>query len=64
MDMPDIIEIKNGQKVKGTFSPEEMNRRLTSLRRVMGNRNLDAVILTSYHNVNYFSDYLDRKSVV
>ena len=58
MDMPDIIEIKNGQKVKGTFSPEEMNRRLTSLRRVMGNRNLDAVILTSYHNVNYFSDYL------
>lgn len=40
MDMPDIIEIKNGQKVKGTFSPEEMNRRLTSLRRVMGNRNL------------------------
>ena len=58
MDMPDIIEIKNGQKIKGTFSPEEMNRRLTSLRRVMGNRNLDAVILTSYHNVNYFSDYL------
>ena len=58
MDMPDIIEINNGQKVKGTFSPEEMNRRLTSLRRVMGNRNLDAVILTSYHNVNYFSDYL------
>lgn len=58
MNMQDVIEIRNGAKVKGTFSPQEMNRRLTSLRQVMKNKNLDAVILTSYHNVNYFSDYL------
>lgn len=58
MNMLDIIQIKNGSKVKGTFSPEEMQRRLTTLRQVMQSKNLDAVILTSYHNVNYFSDYL------
>jgi hypothetical protein len=32
MDMPQLIEIKNGEKVKGTFSAEEMTARLAKLR--------------------------------
>jgi creatinase len=32
MSMPDIIELANGQKVKGTFSSHEMQRRLSGLR--------------------------------
>ena len=48
----------NGEKVEPTFSPAEMARRQAGLRRIMADADLDAVILTSYHNINYFSDFL------
>lgn len=48
----------NGEKVTPTFSPAEMTRRQDGLRRIMAEADLDAVILTSYHNINYFSDFL------
>lgn len=58
MSMPDIIELANGQKVKGTFSTHEMQRRLAGLRATMEADSIDAVILTSIHNVNYYGDFL------
>lgn len=48
----------NGGKVKPTFSPMEMTRRQDGLRKALADLKLDAAILTSYHNINYFSDFL------
>ena len=60
--MVDSVEqlktIHNAEKVTPTFSADEMNRRLTGLRAQMADRQIDACLFTSYHNVNYFSDFL------
>jgi creatinase len=50
--------IKNGQKEQLTFSDEEMERRLASLRKIMADAGADVALLTSYHNVKYYSDFL------
>ncbi|WP_413700334.1 M24 family metallopeptidase [Psychromonas sp. KJ10-10] len=55
--MKNILEIRNGNKVKGTFSPLEMQSRLAKLRQMMAEKGLDAILFTSYHNVNYYSDF-------
>ena len=57
-NMPRTIEIPNGQKVVATFSKQELSNRLTKLRAHMAAANVDAVVLTSYHNINYFSDFV------
>ena len=56
--MDALKSIKNGGKVKGTFSDDEMNRRLEAIRVHMAADDLDAVLFTSIHNINYFSDFL------
>ena len=56
--MEALKTIRNGDKVKATFSADEMNRRLAALRAHMAADDLDAVLFTSIHNVNYFSDFL------
>ncbi len=48
----------NGAKAVPTFSATEMARRQGDLRRTLAALDLDAALLTSYHNVNYFSDFL------
>jgi creatinase len=53
-----LARFENGEKVRPTFSAEEMGRRLGNLRRHMADNDLDGVLLTSYHNVNYFADFL------
>ncbi|WP_193092674.1 M24 family metallopeptidase [Halomonas colorata] len=58
MQLPSLIEIPNGEKVIPTFSDVEMRGRLEKLRKYMAKNNLDAVILTSYHNINYYSDFV------
>ena len=58
MDLPQTLRIENGQPVPGTFSDHEMQRRLDRLRAVMAERAVDAVLFTSYHNINYYSDFL------
>jgi len=62
LTMVDSVEqlktIHNAEKVTPTFSADEMNRRLTGLRAQMADRQIDACLFTSYHNVNYFSDFL------
>ncbi|TCP20711.1 creatinase [Scopulibacillus darangshiensis] len=50
--------IQNGQKVEPTFSKTEMERRNASLRKYMAEADIDAVMFTSYHNINYYSDFL------
>ena len=58
MDLPSLIEIPNGDKVTPTFSIDELQRRLGKLRKHMAENDVDAVVLTSYHNINYFSDFV------
>lgn len=50
--------IQNGEKVKQTFSREEMDSRNAKLRAFMAEQGIDAVVLCSYHNICYFSDFL------
>lgn len=59
MSMPDIYWMRLiRRKVKGTFSSHEMQRRLSGLRATMEADSIDAVILTSIHNINYYGDFL------
>lgn len=50
--------LHNGEKQQLTFSDAEFERRLSGLRRIMAERGLDAAILTSYHGIKYYSDFL------
>ena len=56
--LPRSVKCHNGDKVKPTFSTQEMQGRLDGLRRHMESEQLDACVFTSYHNINYFSDFL------
>lgn len=56
--LPPFLEIKNGSKVKRTFSSSEMLRRINTLRGFMAETGVDAILLTSMHNVQYYSDFL------
>lgn len=56
--MEALKTIPNGDKVRGTFSADEMTRRLDALRGLMASSSIDAALFTSIHNVNYFSDFL------
>lgn len=58
MSMPSLITLPNGPKMRATFSVKELNRRLAMLRVQMQAHQMDAVVLTSIHNVNYFGDFL------
>ncbi len=53
-----LQKMHNGEKVVGTFSAAEMSRRQEGLRRILEDMKLDAAVLTSYHNINYYSDFL------
>lgn len=56
--MEELITIRNGEKVEGTFSAAEMDGRLERLRQAMAEANIDCALFTSYHNINYYSDFL------
>lgn len=58
MNLERLKTIHNGQKVHPTFSVQEMERRVTNLRKEMADSGVDAVVFTSYHNINYYSDFL------
>ncbi len=58
MDLPHLIEIKNGEKVQGAFSAEEMTARLARLRDAMSENGIDFALFTSYQNINYYGDFL------
>ena len=48
----------NGEKVKPTFSAQEMMRRLQAVRKHMADNGIDAALFTSYHNINYYADFM------
>ncbi len=56
--MEPVIEIHNGESAKNTFSKNEYDRRLTTLRNHMNEQDIDHVLFSSYHNINYYSDFL------
>ncbi len=58
MSMPRLITFPNGDKPRPTFSAGEMQNRLAKLRAEMARLKIDAVLFSSYHNINYYADFL------
>ncbi len=58
MERPDFFKLKNGIKAKLPFSEKEYNQRLDKLRIIMDRKNLDMLILTSMHNVAYYTGFI------
>jgi len=54
----DFFSIKNGTKAKLPFSVSEYKSRQEKLKQVMSKNNLDMVILTSMHNVAYYTGFI------
>jgi creatinase len=50
--------IRNGERIKGTVSTSEIESRLARLRTHMSENAIDHVLFTSYHNINYYGDFL------
>ena len=56
--MNQLISIQNGRKQDPIFSAAEMENRLAKLRTQMAAENIDAVIFTSIHNINYYNHFV------
>ena len=55
---PEFFELHNGSKSPLRFPAAEYERRIAALRQLMSDRGLRAVLLTSMHNVAYYSGFL------
>lgn len=55
---PDFFVSHNGEKAPLIFSSGEYERRLKTLRSIMDEQGLEAVLLTSMHNIAYYSGFL------
>ena len=58
MERPDFFSLKNGNKVKLPFSQKEYDQRVKKLRDLMEKNDLDIVILTSMHNIAYYTGFI------
>ena len=58
MERPDFFELKNGQKVKLPFTDKEYQNRLLKLRKILADQNMDMAILTSMHNIAYYTGFI------
>jgi len=58
MERPDFFTLKNGEKAKLPFTDQEYQRRLINLRTTMSKNNLDMIILTSMHNIAYYTGFI------
>ena len=58
MERPDFFDLKNGKKVKLPFSDQEYQKRIKNLRTLMNKNNLDMIILTSIHNIAYYTGFI------
>jgi creatinase len=58
MERADFFTLKNGDKAKLPFTDQEYERRLTNLRSVMSKNNLEMIILTSMHNIAYYTGFI------
>ena len=55
---PEFFELQNGSKAKLPFSNAEYENRLGKLRELMDNSGIEAMVLTSMHNIAYYSGFL------
>ncbi|OUS06825.1 creatininase [Rhodobacterales bacterium 52_120_T64] len=55
---PETFALQNGKKTKLPFSVTEYDMRLAKLRAEMAARDIEAVLLTSMHNIAYYSGFL------
>jgi len=58
MKRPNFFQLTNGPKENLPFTDKEYESRLKGLRKIMFEKNLDAVVLTSMQNVAYYSGFL------
>ena len=58
MERPDFFTLKNGDKAKLPFTDQEYQSRLSNLRIVMSKNNHDMIILTSMHNIAYYTGFI------
>ena len=58
MERPNFFELKNGSKVKLPFTDKEYKNRSSKLREEMSKNNLDMIILTSMHNIAYYTGFI------
>ena len=58
MERPDFFTLKNGDKVKLPFTDKEYQKRLINLRTTMSKNNQDMIILTSMHNIAYYTGFI------
>ena len=54
----DYFSMKNGSKAKLPFSDFEYKNRQEKLKQIMDKNNFDAIILTSMHNVAYYTGFI------
>jgi creatinase len=57
-ERPEFFQLHNGSKAKLPFSAAEYENRLRSLRNLMSNSGVEATVLTSMHNIAYYSGFL------
>ena len=55
---PEFFELQNGDMANLPFSDAEYENRLGKLRALMQSNNVDAMLLTSMHNIAYYSGFL------
>ena len=55
---PEFFTLHNGEKTPLAFSPAEYAARLAGLRRIMAEAGVGAAVLTSMHNIAYYSGFL------
>ena len=55
---PEFFQLQNGSKANLPFSPAEYENRLGKLRALMSDVGIDVVLLTSMHNIAYYSGFL------
>lgn len=55
---PEFYRFHNGEKAPLPFAAEEYEARLSGLRRILQDTGVDAAVLTSMHNIAYYSGFL------
>ena len=58
MERPNFFELKNGSKVKLPFTDTEYQNRLEKIRTAMSKKNIDMTVLTSMHNIAYYTGFI------
>lgn len=57
-ERPEFFQLHNGSKANPAFSNAEYENRLGNLRTLMSNSGVEATLLTSMHNIAYYSGFL------